>query len=68
MTTTERLTGTVTGVYGTHVFLESRNRAFYARRTELDFNDPHLGLKVSFLAGTKPTPVSLPNALAVRKA
>jgi hypothetical protein len=42
--TTERLTGRVTGVYGTHILLESRDRRFYARRTELDFNDPVPGV------------------------
>jgi hypothetical protein len=67
-TETERLTGTVSGVHGTHVFLESKDRRYYARRTDLDFNDPHLGLQVSFRPGKQPTPVSLPYALAVRKA
>jgi len=66
--TTERLSGTVTGVYGTHIFVESRDHAFYARREELAFSDPCLGLKVSFQPGKKPTPASMRNALAVRKA
>ncbi len=65
--TTERLTGRVTGVHGTHVFLEFRARRFYARRSELDFNDPCLGLQVSFLPRAQRTPVSLPYALEVRK-
>jgi hypothetical protein len=67
-TETDRLTGTVTGVHGTHVFVRCRDLTFYARRTDLDFNDPHLGLQVSFWPGKQPTPVSLPYALEVRKA
>jgi hypothetical protein len=64
-----RLTGTVSGVHGTHIFIRWKDRTtFYAQRAELNFSDPCLRLEVSFMPGKQPTPVSLPYALQVQKA
>ena len=65
---TERLAGTITGIHGTHVFLKCKDQTFYANREQLDFNDLHIGLPVSFVPGERQSPVSLPHALTVRKA
>jgi hypothetical protein len=66
--TTERVAGIVTAVYGTHIFVESKDRKFYVHRDQLAFCNPCIGMPVSFVPGKQHTSVSLPCALAVKKA
>ncbi len=66
--TSSQLIGTVADVRATHILLRWRDATFLAHRRELDFNDPRVGLQVSFRPGGQDAPALLPLALAVRKA
>jgi hypothetical protein len=42
-------TGTVSGVYGKHIFIENdKHSRIYAHRDVLRFSDPYIGLEVTF--------------------
>jgi hypothetical protein len=48
-------TGTVSGVYGKHIYIENDKCAkIYAHRNALTFPDPYIGLAVTFEFHIKP--------------
>jgi hypothetical protein len=66
----ERLNGTISAVFGPHVFIhqDTTSTTYFAKREQLDFTDPYIGLPVTFTTPGRPLKNGLTCANDVSKA